>query len=458
MELGGILAIIAGIAVLRWVVSPWVRTRLGGPPELEAGWNIALRRLALEASFLRQGLSWAKVVSVPIKDRFVDITASSRGDSQKPGGSRTSLSLDASGLLPASLRAVGRSRFEAEDLRETREASGLPSSDVELFTDAVELTGNDALLASLFDEETRTLLKVSLFELGFRVEHGFIRYEADDLDNNYIHLVQVISRMQQLAQALAIEESDVFPRLQQIVLHERSPAIRAHVLMVMGFAFPKDRMEAIYETSRTDASPLVRLEALSGSKTVSMKDALDVLTDPLASMKTQKDAIRFALRRFRRDDVEAALYTLFAEVSGELRLVVMEALGRLKSERAAPRLAELLAKEDTATRIAAANALGFLALPESADMLLLQLQHPREELRSAVVRALGACGTIACVSAVRAAKVPQKVVDSAVARIVGRHGSPLSGALALTAGDGGELALSQAEGALSNPDEESLER
>lgn len=448
-----IVGVIVALAMLRFIVSPWFRAGFLHPPDVEPAWRIAASKLALEPSFVRRGHAWWKTMLLPVRGRSAELLVRSSGD---PTG-RALLKLDARGLLPAGLRIRGLDRFQAEKLRDARLRDGIDNDELTVFEDSIEVIGNQALRACLLERGTRHLLRISIFELGFVVQDGFVHYEANDLDNNYVQLVQVLSRMTALGNALAIDESSVFSRLVAIIESDDAPEIRAHVLSVLGFSFPRERTEAIFRAARKDSSPRVRLEALMGAGSVTIEELLSVLTDPMARRKTMLEAGRLALRVLDRDTVEDALHKLFtgsAPLSQELRAMLIGALGRIRSERSAPALAAILEQSGWPLRIEAVEALGHLSMPEYADLIARELAHPHAELRAAAARALGQCGTIAHVPLLKSADLPAKLADSAVSRIAARHGAPLSGALALISGEatGGELALHRTEGALSTVD------
>jgi HEAT repeat protein len=265
------------------------------------------------------------------------------------------------------------------------------------------------------------------------VENGYVVLSGRNIETSRPFVEAMIARVQELVAALSIEEARVLPRLEKIAAEEASPEVRAHALTVLARAFPKARTRHIFEKAREDVSPLVRVRALEGLKDPELADIAAVLRDPGTSYELMIDAIRVALRHHPRPHVEACLIELFDGARGQegpLRIALIESLGRLKSERCASSFLALLAERDPGTRESAARALGWLGATRFEADLFPLLEDDDEEVADAAVFALGACGTIAAIAPLRAADDHLEVED-AIRRIIGRHGAPRAGGLAI---------------------------
>jgi HEAT repeat protein len=475
-----ILYWVGGLLLVRYVGLPWIRTHLFGPPQLPPGWSIATHKLGLVPTFVRRGLRWAIAVRLPINDEStVELEARVKSDvtplrglnalfrlraelPSEPADSSETLTVDAREVIPEGLIVRSKSKGEAAASRRDRTARGEETDDLQNFFDCVSIDGNEALIVALLDEETRSLLRISVHELGFVIDRGVIHLRAAGLSTNHPHLEQVLLRMTQIVRALSIEAIDILPRLEQIAANDRCPEARARALEVMASAFQKDRIQAAFERARDDVSPIVRLRVIA-TVTSTLEELVAVLLDPLTRPATIREAIRVAVRRFRRKDVEACLLKLFRERKKEpspLRLMLIEAIARMKLHDVAAEIAALADDPDGRTREATARALGLLGARQWERRLIALLEDRETAVVVAAVKALGFCGTIAAIAPLRATWGKKTLIDEAVARIVAREGLPHAGTLALVGAgaSGGELAMATAgAGALSEPEADLFE-
>lgn len=475
MSFGELFAWVGGLLFVRYVGLPWIRTRLLGPPALGPAWQIALKRHALEYSFVRRGLSWSIAVRIPAgEERWVELQARTKPRVQvvtglntllrlradlpsEPPESATELIADARGVIADNLVIRGVSAGEAESVRRDRIAKGEEPNELRHFFDAVIVRGDDSLLAALLDEETRTLLRISVHQLGFEIDRGMIRFYATNLDGNPPYLEQVLGRMKELVRALSIRSDEVLPRLIRIAREDRSPHVRAHALRVMASSFAREKTAQIFEHAKRDPSPVVRLEVIAAQPST-IDDLAGVFNDPQSTDATLKDALRIAVRKFPRKALEACLIQLFTDhknTRARPRAFFIEALGRFKTQTVAGDLALLLGDPDPRVREACVRALGRIGLPEHEALLIERLADEDEGVFVAAIKALAFCGTVTAIGPLRATYGSKVLIDQSIARIIQRNGAVSAGTLSLVGGSGGELAFAPGEtGALSNPSED----
>lgn len=474
MSFEALIAWVGGLLFVRYVGLPWIRTRLFGPPALGPAWEIALKRHALESSFVRDGLRWTLAVRIPAgHDRWVEVKARTTERVQvvtglnallrlradlpaEPPESATELIADARDVLPAGLTIRGVPAEQTESARRDRLANGEEPNELLHFFDAVTARGDEAVIAALLDEETRALLRVSVHQLGFEIDRGRIRFRAANLAANHPYLEQVIGRMKELVRALSIRPEEVLPRLIHIAQTDRSPHLRAHALRTLAASFPREKTAEVFQQARLDPSPVVRLEVIAALPS-KIEELAAIFTDHQTTETTLKDALRIANHRFARPELEACVIALFRahkHASARPRAFLIEALGRFKAVAVAAEIAALLEDPDPRVREACVRALGRMALPEHEDAVIARLGDEDSAVFVAAIKALAFCGTTSAIAPLRATYGSKALIDQSIARIVQRNGAPAAGTLSLVGGSGGDLSLAPGEtGALSNPED-----
>jgi HEAT repeat protein len=257
--------------------------------------------------------------------------------------------------------------------------------------------------------------------------------------------------------------------------------IREAIAAVHSLPSVADATEALAAAATTDPDPDVRVQALrtlvaeqgdqaSATETLERaladnNDAVRVVAAGALGERGVPVLVEIAERENGDDEAAArAINVLGRRIPTERLIAVLDAalhaerlpvalaaidmLGRPRDPHACERLRELLRHGDEPERVAAANALARVSLPEAEDALDRALEEPRKSVRRAAARALGDAGGPASLVALRALLERDaadeeigSIAKRAIAKIRQRLPDLGSGHVMLAESDSGQLSV-----------------
>jgi HEAT repeat protein len=152
-----------------------------------------------------------------------------------------------------------------------------------------------------------------------------------------------------------------------------------------------DAARLLQTVQSNDTSDVDRANAFEKLGDVAGEEAVAPLVGFLGNQKWSHYA-RFALQKMEGENVTNALLQSLDGLEGDLKLGVIDTIGRRGDSIAVPRLTKLLAHDDAKVAAAAAVALGTIGSPDSAKTLAESLDaekddHRRESLASSLLLA-----------------------------------------------------------------------
>jgi hypothetical protein len=357
----------------------------------QQGWIAGARVFCLDDSAVHRG--FLKLSLAGTIDGFdVTVDESGRGDEKS-----TTIVVDSRG------RISNRVELRAEGI-----VSGLTKAftgpDVETghdaFDDEVVVWGNPTLLASLLDAETRRRV-LHFVSRGGRVRNGRLELTVPGELTTSGEVVGLMRESLELTGNL-VEPGHLAEKLGQNAVWDPIAGVRAACLRRLLERFPSHPVVA--ETLKTllrDPDEEVRLVAACAAG----DEGVEVLLEIVRSADTEPFQAAMAVGALgARLPIGVAMVTLErALVRAQLGLAgaVIEALGRIGSERAVDRLTDLLVFDQEQVAVEAARALGLSGAASAEWALLAALAQPSAAVQIAAAEALGKLGTIGAVSALR---------------------------------------------------------
>jgi hypothetical protein len=262
----------------------------------------------------------------------------------------------------------------------------------------------------------------------------------------------------------SIEDGQLVWRSEHLGPEELEARTRRAVALVDRMAIPAQKTgERLMLIVKRDLSPHVQREALK--VLLSSPYARDVPEAAEVAAKNEDAALRLMGALALGEDGLSALSAIVADdmASGRVRQAALEAIGALRSDEA-KRVSEkwwsypdilALVKAQGALSQQAVEELGFRHESRAEKALVWRLDTADEDLKLAIVRALGMLASRAAIAPLReltkglfANAALKQAAQTAIDRIERRSpGEP--GALSLTDPQGGELSVSAEAGALA---------
>ena len=205
-------------------------------------------------------------------------------------------------------------------------------------------------------------------------------------------------------------------------------------LLCTSLAHADDAAELMKVIQSQDATDVDRANAFEKVGDIAGDDAVEPLAEFLSNKKWSHYA-RFALQKMEGEGVTEALLQSIDTLDGDLRLGVIDTIGRRRDKVAVPRLAKLLAGDDSKLAAAAATALGGIGTTDAADALTDALSSEksadrRESLASSLllvgqqlVKAGDTQGALDVFGGLRKADVPKPYVIGATQNAILARGA-----------------------------------
>ncbi|MBP7632895.1 HEAT repeat domain-containing protein [Candidatus Ozemobacteraceae bacterium] len=181
------------------------------------------------------------------------------------------------------------------------------------------------------------------------------------------------------------------PLLKRILAQDKSPRIRASIIMALGM-MSNDRMLPIFQAALRDEDSRVRanaIEAIEGLKSSSIVGIIQpYLDDPNNRVRAN---VAKAIWKFGDFDVSDTLNQMLTHADKLYRASAAYALGEIRDVRFIPKLAMALRDDDADVRRNAANALKKLQSPDAVKLLTPLMDDPNYDVRVQVVQAIVRC-------------------------------------------------------------------
>ncbi|OQA08983.1 MAG: putative phycocyanin operon protein Z [bacterium ADurb.Bin374] len=181
------------------------------------------------------------------------------------------------------------------------------------------------------------------------------------------------------------------PLLKRILAQDKSPRIRASIIMALGM-MSNERMLPIFQAALRDEDSRVRanaIEAIEGLKSSSIVGIIQpYLDDPNNRVRAN---VAKAIWKFGDFDVSDTLNQMLTHADKLYRASAAYALGEIHDVRFIPKLATALRDDDADVRRNAANALKKLQSPDAVKLLTPLLDDPNYDVRVQVVQAIVRC-------------------------------------------------------------------
>ncbi len=181
------------------------------------------------------------------------------------------------------------------------------------------------------------------------------------------------------------------PLLKRILAQEKSPRIRASIIMALGL-MSNERMLPIFQAALRDEDPRVRanaIEAIEGIKSSSIVGIIQpYLDDPNNRVRAN---VAKAIWKYGDFDVSDTITQMISHTDKLYRASAAYAMGEIHDVRFIPKLAAALRDDDADVRRNAANALKKLQSPDAVKLLTPLLDDPNYDVRVQVVQAIARC-------------------------------------------------------------------
>ncbi|HEY9069752.1 MAG TPA: HEAT repeat domain-containing protein, partial [Candidatus Ozemobacteraceae bacterium] len=219
------------------------------------------------------------------------------------------------------------------------------------------------------------------------------------------------------------------PLLKRILAQEKSPRIRASIIMALG-QMSNERMLPIFQASLRDEDPRVRanaIEAIEGIKSSSIVGIIQpYLEDPNNRVRAN---VAKAIWKYGDFDVSDTLTHMLSHADKLYRASAAYAMGEIHDVRFIPRLAHALKDDDPDVRRNAANALKKLQSADAVKLLTPLLDDPNYDVRVQVVQAIARCApaSIGELLAPRLGSEENPIVRATLISSLGETGTALFG-------------------------------
>jgi hypothetical protein len=407
-------------------------------------WRTAARRLGVGEDAVRYLWPARLRFSAEIEGFKVTVRSSTKKRADRRGGDR--IEVDSLGHIPHRIEL--RAESFGTGLEKAFRGADVETGDGQ-FDREVLVWGNPVLMSALLDVETRRRVRRVVVD-GGRIWHGTlvkdVGAEITDSDR-FVLLVQdsvsVVARLQ--------EPRDPIARLAANAAHDPLGEVRLRNLERLVERFPgRPETGTALHAALRDVDARVRVWAAARLGDEGRAVLLEHAHAGCPDDEVVVTAVRGLGPALPVEDALDLLDRSRDDGRVVVEAAAIEALGRIDHPAARARLVELLrAGNGRFTAVEAARALAAGGDPAVEPHLLAALARGDEGLRLVAVEALGRLGTVAAVAPLRAVAADhpfdlalRRAVGAAIAAIQERATGAAPGQLALAGGEAGALTLS----------------
>lgn len=181
------------------------------------------------------------------------------------------------------------------------------------------------------------------------------------------------------------------PLLKRLLAQEKSPRIRASIIMALGM-MANERMLPIFQGALRDEDPRVRANAIEAIESIKSSSIVGIIQPYLEDPNNRVRAnVAKAIWKYGDFDVSETLIQMLANKDKLYRASAAYAMGDIKDVRFIQKLAGSLKDDDPDVRRNAANALKKIESPNALPYLMPLLEDPNYDVRVQAVLAIARC-------------------------------------------------------------------